>query len=66
MVLSQDVSCYIDWVAPGVMAMLADWRYTHIHDDVLPYLREHGVTDEQIDMMLVGNPARVLGAHGGY
>ena len=58
MVLSQDASCYIDWVDPGVMAMLTDWRYTHIHEDVLPYLREHGVTDEQIDTMLVANPRR--------
>jgi hypothetical protein len=23
-------------------------RYGHIHDDVLPALREHGVTDAQI------------------
>ena len=58
MVLSQDASCYIDWVDPGVMAMLTDWRYTHIHEDVLPYLREHGVTDGQIETMLVGNPRR--------
>jgi phosphotriesterase-related protein len=58
MVLSQDASCYIDWVDPAVMAMLTDWRYTHIHEDVLPYLREHGVTDEQIDTMLVANPRR--------
>jgi phosphotriesterase-related protein len=58
MVLSQDAACYIDWVDPAVMAMLTDWRYTHIHEDVLPYLREHGVTDEQIDTMLVANPRR--------
>ena len=58
MVLSQDASCYIDWVDPGVMAMLTQWRYTHIHEEVLPYLREHGVTDEQIETMLVENPRR--------
>ena len=58
MVLSQDASCYIDWVDPGVMALLPQWRYTHIHDDVLPYLRGHGVTDEQIETMLVTNPRR--------
>jgi phosphotriesterase-related protein len=58
MVLSQDASCYIDWVDPGVMAMLTDWRYTHIHEDVLPYLREHGVSDQQIETMLVTNPRR--------
>jgi phosphotriesterase-related protein len=58
MVLSQDASCYIDWVDPGVMAMLTQWHYTHIHEEVLPYLREHGVTDDQIETMLVANPRR--------
>ncbi|HEV7187935.1 MAG TPA: phosphotriesterase-related protein [Blastococcus sp.] len=58
MVLSQDASCYIDWVDPFVMEMLTQWRYTHIHEEVLPYLREHGVSDEQIETMLVTNPRR--------
>jgi phosphotriesterase-related protein len=58
MVLSQDAACYIDWVDPFVMSMLTQWHYTHIHEEVLPYLREHGVTDEQIDTMLVTNPRR--------
>jgi phosphotriesterase-related protein len=66
MVLSQDASCYIDWVDPGVMAKLTDWRYTHIHEDVLPYLREHGVTDEQIETMLVANPRRYFENTGTY
>jgi phosphotriesterase-related protein len=66
MVLSQDAACYIDWVDPAVMAMLTDWRYTHIHEDVLPYLREHGVTDEQIDTMLVANPRRYFENTGAY
>jgi phosphotriesterase-related protein len=58
MVLSQDASCYIDWIDPGVMALLTQWRYTHIHQEVLPYLLEHGVTQEQVDTMLVDNPRR--------
>jgi phosphotriesterase-related protein len=58
MVLSQDASCYIDWLDPGVMAMLPQWHYNHIHTEVLPYLREHGVTDDQIETMLVANPRR--------
>jgi phosphotriesterase-related protein len=66
MVLSQDASCYIDWVDPGVMAMLTQWRYTHIHEEVLPYLREHGVTDEQIETMLVANPRRYFETTGTY
>jgi phosphotriesterase-related protein len=66
MVLSQDASCYIDWLAPGVMDLLPQWHYTHIHDDVLPYLREHGVTDEQITTMLVDNPRRYFENVGRY
>jgi phosphotriesterase-related protein len=58
MVLSQDAACYIDWIDPGVLALLEQWRYTHIHQEVLPYLLEHGVTQDQIDTMLVANPRR--------
>lgn len=60
MVLAHDASCYIDWLAPGVMEFLPQWHYLHIEQDVLPYLREHGVTDEQITTMLVDVPRRVL------
>lgn len=58
MVLSQDAACYIDWIDPFVLQLLPDWKYTHIHEQVLPYLLEKGVTQEQIDAMLVGNPRR--------
>lgn len=64
MVLSQDASCYIDWIDPGVMELMTQWRYTHIHEEVLPYLREHGVTEEQIETMLVTNPRRYFDAAG--
>jgi phosphotriesterase-related protein len=58
MVLSHDTSCYIDWIDPNIVAMMTQWNYLHIGLEVLPYLREHGVTDEQITTMLVGNPRR--------
>ncbi|MBO0774760.1 MAG: phosphotriesterase [Actinobacteria bacterium] len=58
MVLSQDAACYIDWIDPDVLPFLPQWHYLHIHDEVLPYLRDHGVTDEQIATMLVANPRR--------
>ncbi|CAN5515573.1 MAG: phosphotriesterase family protein [Iamia sp.] len=58
MVLSHDAACYIDWIAPDLLAFLPQWHYLHIEDDVLPYLREHGVTDEQITAMLVDAPRR--------
>ncbi len=60
MSLSQDASCYIDWIDPDVMAFLPDWHYLHLEEKVLPYLREHGVTDEQIDTMLVDVPRRLF------
>jgi len=59
MVLSHDASCYIDWFPPEVVPMFAPaWHFEHLFDDVLPALRERGVTAEQIDAMLVGNPRR--------
>ena len=60
MVLSHDAACYIDWIDPNVLAMMTQWNYLHIHDDVLPYLREHGVTEDQIDTMLVDDAAPLL------
>ena len=60
MVLSQDASCYIDWVDPAAMAFLPQWHYLHLKDDVLPWVREHGVTEEQIATMLVEVPRRLL------
>jgi phosphotriesterase-related protein len=58
MVLAHDAACYIDQIDPNVLAMLTQWNYLHIHDAVLPYLREQGVTEAQIDTMLVETPRR--------
>lgn len=66
MVLSQDASCYIDWIDPNLMAALPQWHYLHIHDDVLPYIRERGVTDEMIEEMLVEVPKRYFENNGTY
>jgi phosphotriesterase-related protein len=58
MVLSQDASCYFDWIEPDVMAFLPQWHYLHIGEEVLPYVRERGVTEEQVQTMLVDVPRR--------
>jgi len=58
MVLSQDASCYIDWVDPAVMAMLPQWHHTHLFEDVFPYVLDKGVDQAQIDTMLVDVPRR--------
>jgi phosphotriesterase-related protein len=60
MVLSQDAACYIDWIDPSVKPLLPDWNFLHIADKVLPYLLEHGVTEDQIDTMLYDVPRRVF------
>jgi phosphotriesterase-related protein len=63
MVLSHDAACHIDWVDDAIRPMfLPNWHYGHIHEHVLPALREGGVTEEQIDDMLVGNPRRYFEA----
>ncbi|MFG3369679.1 phosphotriesterase [Streptomyces sp. NPDC090032] len=62
MVLSQDASCYIDWIDPAVMPLLPQWHYLHIQDEVLPYLERRGVTEEQVDTMLVDVPRRYFEA----
>ena len=63
MVLAHDASCYIDYF-PGADGQAAkeqiapNWNYTHISKDVLPMLRERGVTEDQIRQMLVEAPRR--------
>jgi phosphotriesterase-related protein len=61
-VLSHDASCYIDWIDPAVMPIMTQWHYLHIGDEVLPYIRAHGVTEEQITTMLVDTPRRIFEA----
>ena len=60
MVLSQDASCYFDWIEPDVMAFLPQWHYLHIADEVLPYVRDQGVTEAQVETMLVDVPRRLF------
>ena len=62
MVLSHDANCFIDYFGGAhdeVRAAAApNWHYEHISDDVLPALLAAGVTQAQIDTMLVDNPVR--------
>ncbi|MBW8801498.1 MAG: phosphotriesterase-related protein [Streptomyces sp.] len=60
MVLSQDAACYIDWIDPAAKAFTPQWHYLHLADDVFPYVREKGVTEEQLTTMLVDVPRRVF------
>ncbi|HEX6489430.1 MAG TPA: phosphotriesterase-related protein [Candidatus Dormibacteraeota bacterium] len=59
LVLSHDASCYIDWFPHAALRRsLPQWHYRHISEDVLPALRNRGVSDDQLTQMLVGNPRR--------
>jgi len=60
MVLSHDAACFMDYFGGAwdetLSTVAPNWRYDHIHDDVLVALRDVGVTDEQLELMLVVNP----------
>jgi phosphotriesterase-related protein len=59
MVLSHDAACHIDWFPMSAIPQFAPaWHFEHLFDDVLPALRELGVTGKQIETMLVDNPRR--------
>lgn len=65
MVLAHDANCFIDYFGAAHDAARAaaapNWHYEHISDDVIPALIEAGVTQPQIDQMMIANPARYFG-----
>jgi phosphotriesterase-related protein len=67
MVLSHDASCFMDWLPEAaVPEVLPNWHFLHIHNDVIPALKQRGVTDEQIKTMLIDNPRRIFERQGSY
>ncbi|MQY09552.1 phosphotriesterase family protein [Actinomadura macrotermitis] len=61
MVLSHDSYCFNDRFDPAVVKRRhPNYHLLHISRDVLPALRAAGVTEAQIERMLVGNPRRIL------
>ncbi len=67
MVLSHDAACCNDWLPEdAVRAALPRWNYLHIHNDVIPALKKQGVTDAQIETMLVHNPRKIFENQGAY
>ena len=60
-VLAHDASCFIDWFDPEAKRQVVPkWNFRHISEDVLPALRDGGVSDDDIETMLVANPRRYL------
>ena len=61
LVLSHDTSCHSDnFPTDYRTANLPNWRFGHISDDVLPALRARGVTEAQIETMLVDTPRAIF------
>jgi phosphotriesterase-related protein len=61
MVLSHDAACHIDWFPRELVKKAAPhWNFLHIPDDVVPALRENGVTEPEIQQMTVLNPRRIF------
>ena len=65
--ISQDANCATDMLPPEIVKqMMPNWHYLHIANDVLPLLNERGVSEDQIEQMLVRSPQAIFGHTGGY
>jgi phosphotriesterase-related protein len=63
--LGHDKASFMDWFTNAEADTVApDWRYTYIHDKLLPSLLDRGVTGDQINQILVGNPRDFFSAAG--
>jgi phosphotriesterase-related protein len=63
MVLSHDANCWSDMLSEDAKRRTRPlWHYNHISDDILPALRKAGVTEDQIEQMLVRNPRAIFEA----
>jgi phosphotriesterase-related protein len=59
-VLSHDAMCFVDWFPVSVMDATQTWHWTYISDEVLPAMRQRGISESDITTMLVDNPRRIL------
>jgi phosphotriesterase-related protein len=57
-VLSHDQGVYVPMLPDFIMDSIPGGRYGYLHSALLPELRERGVTEEQLQTMLVDNPRR--------
>jgi phosphotriesterase-related protein len=60
--LSHDAACFCDFMTGDPFFANERPDYLLLSNTVLPALREAGVTDEQIDQMMVENPKRFFAA----
>ena len=66
LVLSHDASCHVDWFDDALLAGTPNWNFLHISKEIFPRLRDRGVTESQIQSMLVDAPRRLLDSGPGY
>lgn len=65
--LSHDASCNFQWAdSERIDAAMPTWQFTHIPNDVLPMLRERGVSEDAIHQMSVANPRRLFEQNESY
>ena len=63
--LSHDGACFLDFFVGNPYFANEKPDYLLISEQVLPALLEAGVTQDQIDQMMVANPVRFFGGGGG-
>ena len=50
----------------AIMPGLKDWRFTYITDEVIPSMLAQGVSQDDIDQILITNPSRIFANGGTY
>ena len=67
LVVSHDASCHVDWFDEEFITRgQPNWNFMHISRDVLPMMRARGISQDQIDTMMVDAPRRILDHGPGY
>jgi phosphotriesterase-related protein len=66
-VLSHDCPCFSDLFGTSLGSDFSPPRtYAHVHRDVLPALRKRGVSESDIEAMIVTNPRHIFDNQGRY
>jgi len=57
--LAHDASCFIDWFDPDLKTQtVPNWNFRHISQDVIPTLLKAGLSEADVETILVTNPRR--------
>ncbi|MGI5200338.1 phosphotriesterase family protein [Spirillospora sp. CA-108201] len=65
-VLSHDRHCRSDWFHENdVERVVPKWNHRYVQDELIPAMQERGVTDDQVNQMLVVNPRTFFAARSG-